>query len=374
MRKPLLIAFLVLVFSGCTSTPPSTSSTPDTDPPTAGPALPQPYTYEAAKQLLETEIMTNGLASARGLLTEWMGSSQQVVAECHLLERHMGFVASTTQATLDDFGSDCEYGLLHGFIFGLAEKAHTPAEFFAAASPLCLNSAVDSSDAGFCVHGLGHGFAVASSNSIHSALDACNLVPDEYAFPCSGAVLMEFGEDRMSSRGWSYGHSAENSPQVLTVQDSDIPGLCVGRPESCQQWLWMFHVPPRESLDADSGSLDTLDARLAGEVCMTASLPTAPRDACLMGFGMFAAMLVPLVDLPGAWPPTSSLDADRAARAAVARCSRHPEAGRCLYGLVPPMSSYLYAAAWENIPDFCAFVDQATKPDCLLAVETARNP
>lgn len=65
------------------------------------------------------------------------------------------------------------------------------------------------------------GLALLSQNDIIKGLDACDsLSVDEVYHQCTGALVMEFGEDRLTALGWSMSHGAENSPEVLTVDEN----------------------------------------------------------------------------------------------------------------------------------------------------------
>jgi len=357
-----------LLMAGCAA-PASDRSTQTAPPETTASAPPDEAPLDVErKAVLTAAVKANGLPAAVALLKQWMSEDLNIAAQCHSLARHIGLVAAPEAGLTAPLEDWCEYGLLHGLLFGIAETTGSIPAFADLAVPYCTKSGRTHDERGRCFHGVGHGIAVASHNDITAALDACAAIRVEGADQCFGGMLMEFGEDRLAAGGWAVGHSAENSPQVLTVSDAQISALCTGRPLPCFQRLWMFHAPPRAAIRDDG------DAALAAAVCAPPMTP-AERRVCLEGFGEFAGVMWMVFGRAEgqSWPPDSAEEAAAMASAAVTRCTAYPDPGACIYGLVPQTTSNLHTANWPYIPDFCAVVPQQWHRDCEAAVYAAKT-
>lgn len=363
---------VALLLVGCAVTHQSAQPRPE------GRSVPAPESTAAAsrevmstlqrKAELTMVVERDGTPAAVALLKEWMRTDMNVAAECHSLSRHIGLIAAAHDGLTVPLEDWCEYGFLHGVLLGTAAQAPSLAAFADTAKKYCATMPRNDDEVSRCFHGVGHGFAVASHNDIAAALDACAALHVAGSEQCFGAVLMEFGEDVLAASGWALGHSAENSPQVLTVSPDKVDGLCTNRPLTCFYRLWMFHVPPRAAVSPDS------DATFSVEVCV-APMSAAEQRACREGFGEFAGALWTLFDIGPTrqWPPDTAAEAAEDARTAVARCATHPEPTACIFGLIPSTTSNLYTAKWPFIPDFCAVAPKSWAHDCARAVYSAQT-
>lgn len=354
-----------LLFAGCAA--PTNDRSSQTGP---VPATLTSVPLEAAPTLqrkaeLAAVVERDGTAAAVNLLKEWTRADVNVATECHSLSRHIGLVAAAYDGLTVPLEDWCEYGLLHGVLLGTAERSSSMAAFAETAMAYCTTMPNGTDETSRCFHGVGHGFAVTSNNDITAALDACAALQIVGGEQCFGAVLMEFGEDVLAASGWALGHSAENSPQVLTVAREQVGNLCTGRPLACFYRLWMFHAPPRATVAQDS------DALLAAEVCVP-PMTTDEQRVCREGFGEFAGALWLLSSVGKSWPPDAT-EAAELAVTAVARCEQHPDPEACIFGLIPSTLSGLYTAKWPTIPDICAVAPKAWAEACAAAVYSART-
>jgi hypothetical protein len=363
------VAFVGL--NSCTSV-----TTPTSDPasqPAAAPTpteIKQPGSYAEGKDMVASLVDTHSFAEIADIVNTWATASAGRGIDCHGLLRHAGVVSAQKYGLGEVPPPLCDYGFLHGLLYGYAEVVSDTDTYVREAISFCEKAVASPGNLrDKCIHGVGHGLALLSSNDIHKSLDACDSLPLEGKYyQCTGAAVMEFGEDRLADLGWALSHSMENSPTKLTVDDSQIPTLCDGRTPTCHERYWMFLLPPRAE------AIGTEDSRLATETC-TRFQDKYELEMCLVGFGNLAAAFWQMFDLPDgvSYPPDSPEDADIVAQLAVARCARHPDMSLCLRGLIPGSTPQLYYAQHPYIPDFCRFVPDQYIDACEAAVQAGRE-
>jgi hypothetical protein len=370
LRSSLVVVALMFLV-GCASgeATPSSSSLPSAATSVAQPDRPVPpgqlaEGVDAWKKQLEDVAKTQGLTAAWAKLDDILKTSPAAASDCHSLMRHVGYVLVGSVGLVSPMDQRCDFGFVHGQLYGLAEISKSLEDFAKTVVPYCTSAPSNLSEAAVCFHGMGHGFAITSNNDITRALDKCNELGVPSSDQCFGAVLMEFGEDRLSVLGWPSGHSSENSPKVLSVENKDIASLCDGRTSACYYRLWMYHAPLRD----DSNPPD--EAAIAEKICIR-GISGEDLRMCLAGFGEFAANLWIVYDLNFNYPPDTAAEADAAAKAGVFRCSRHPDQATCLFGLISSTVGNLYNADWPHIPDFCANVPPDLESACKHSVATA---
>lgn len=363
----LVACFAVVVLSAC-----STSGGAAEAPGATGSTVPHsvPGSYAEGKEILSTLIDTSTLAEVATIVEGWAANDGANSGDCHGLLRHAGVEFAKKKGLVEVPPVVCDYGLVHGMLYGYAEVVNDIDEYVRIAVPFCQKVA----DApGYlrdkCVHGIGHGLALLSADDIEKGLDACDMLSDGGQYhQCTGALVMEFGEDRLAALGWSLSHSAENSPTVLVVDEARVPTLCEGRTATCHERYWMFVLPPRDTISG------TEDGDLARAACARFSGEYELRQ-CLTGFGQLASSFWLMFDFQDgvSYPPDSPEDADIAAQRAVVRCTRHPDLGACLLGFIPGTAPQLYYINHPHMPDFCRFVPKAYLEECEHAVNVAKN-
>lgn len=325
-----------------------------------------PVSFEERKALLDGLVEDATLSEIVYLVQSWGRQRVGVRTECHSLLRHAGVSYAQENGLTEVPDPACNNGLLHGLLYGYAESVGGVDAYINDAVPFCERFAAAGHRMDGCLHGVGHGVAILSDNDIQAALDTCDRLKNINGYEqCVGAVVMEFGEDRLSSLGWVVGHSEENSPQVLTIRESSVESVCDGRPLSCHSRYWMLLLPDRGSIRGDE------DGTLSRESC--ARFKDEAAEACQVGFGEVAGLFWALFDLGEGYtlPPDSAEEAERAGELAVARCGTHTDLGTCLLGLLPFMTGSWHAAKHPYIPDFCSKVPREEYEQCDLAVRFA---
>lgn len=341
-------------------------------PDTLGSPLPiaAPDSYEEGKNLVTSLIATHSLASIATIVETWTASTDNLRGYCHGLLRHAGAEFAKEKGLVEVPSTVCDYGLVHGLLYGYAEVAKDIDSYVLEVVQLCEKiSPTSGPPRDRCIHGIGHGLALVSQGNISVALDACDSLPtSEKYYQCTGGVVMEFGEDHLSAIGWSVGHSAENSPTSISVDADLVATLCDGRDATCHERYWMFVLPPRDMVSG------TEDGSLVESTCLRFS-GTYELRQCLVGFGALAALLWTIFDIQDgvSYPPDSPEDADIVAKRAVSRCSKHPDLGLCLLGFIPSIASQVYSGQWPYVPDFCSFVSGGDVESCEYAVRSAKD-
>jgi len=329
-----------------------------------------PTDYAKGKDLVASLVDTHSLTEIAAMVQTWVTSGSSLTGDCHGLLRHAGVAFAKKYGLTGVPSTACDYGMVHGLLYGYAEVVEGMDEYVREVVPFCEKVAPTP---GYlrdkCIHGVGHGLALLSKNDVSKGLDACEtLSVDEVYYQCTGALVMEFGEDRLTALGWSMSHGAENSEDVLTVDETQIPTLCDGRTATCHERYWMFTLPPRVEISGAE------DGPLAEKTC-TRFTDKYERTLCLSGFGNLAGSFWLMFDFQDgvSYPPGSVEDADIAAKRAVDRCARHPDPGICLQGLIPGTVAYLYSLQHPYMPDFCRFASAEYVEACELAVQAAKD-
>jgi len=374
-RAATLVAFFAMVaLTACSASDDAAEA-----PAATGSTVPRsvPRSYAEGKEVVSTLVDTSTLAEITSIIEGWVANAEDSSTDCHGLLRHAGVEFAKKKGLVEVPSVMCDYGVVHGMLYGYAEVVNDIDEYVRAAVPFCEKVAdvpgrpshnVDTRR-DKCVHGIGHGIALLSADDIEKGLDACDKVSQSDRYQqCTGALMMEFGEDRLAALGWYISHSAENSPTVLVVDEARVPTLCDGRPATCHERYWMFVLPPRDTISG------TEDRDLARDACVRFSGEYELRQ-CLTGFGQLAGSFWTMFDFQDGvpYPPDSPEEADIAAQRAVDRCARHPDLGVCLLGFIPALIPQLYYINHPHIPDFCRFVPKAHVEDCEYAVNVAKN-
>lgn len=343
---------------------------PDAPDATKSAPVAPPLSYEKGKDLVASLVDTHSLIEITEMVETWVASEPGLNGDCHGLLRHTGVAFAKKHGLTEVPPTVCDYGMVHGLLYGYAEVVTDMDEYVREVIPFCAKVAPEPGHLrDKCIHGVGHGLALLSQNDIIKGLDACDsLSVDEVYHQCTGALVMEFGEDRLTALGWSMSHGAENSEDVLTVDEKQVPALCDGRTATCHERYWMFVLPPRDKVSGtEDGSLaEKTCARFTGEYDL---------KLCLTGFGNLAGSFWLMFDFQDgvSYPPDSTEDADIAAKRAIDRCTRHPDPGICLQGLIPGTVAYLYNLEHPYMPDFCRFASEEYLEACELAVQAAKD-
>jgi len=369
-----LMVTLVLFLSACGGTQGAVSSTKEGSPPPSSPpglsVDPAPDSYQAGKDRLDKLATKYSLVEIVDVVESWGRQNQLLSTDCHGLLRHAGTVFAKNKGLTETPTDTCESGLIHGLLYGYAEVVSSTEEYLSETVPFCARLAASSGYAqDRCLHGIGHGVALLSGGNIMSALDSCDtLSGTDGHFQCTGAVVMEFGEDRLNAIGWSISHSDENSTERLTVDEDQVGTVCEGRAATCLERYWMLLLPPRSEVSGFE------DGPLAHKTCSRFS-KGYEQELCLTGFGHLAGALWWIFDFEdgATLPPDSPAEADLAAQRAVKRCSTHPSLGMCLMGLIPGSVSPWYRANLPHIPDFCRYVPEEDLNQCKVATEAAKK-
>jgi hypothetical protein len=353
---------------------PTTSvASPDpTDPPTPGLLSSGPGVLDSTceevcvRSLLETETLLSGPEAAIELLRSWYPLRPAIASSCHGYHHVVGRAAANLDPPPLLHTDECQYGYLHGFLQGVAVNSADAASFVAAGAEYCLGySEVDA--LGNCGHGLGHATAVAAPDDLLGAVAACAVLTDTLQGPCSGGVLMEYGDDFLRAKSWGSTEnsaSIDNAEEATSVAGVDLYNLCDIVPsfaqQECYRRLWMF-----------LGPLSDPAFDRASEVCDAVEEPKL-QELCQVGFGGFA------VDVEHRsenmlWPPETPADADQVARRIVSRCQTFSGPGWCLYGAIVATSSHLFAAGFpdELIPPYCDYVGPDLADHCTEAIGAA---
>jgi len=374
-RAATLVAFFAVVSLAACSASDGAAEAPGT----AGSTVPRaaPRNYDEGKEVVATLVDTSTFAEITTIIEGWVVNAEDNTTDCHGLLRHAGAEFAKKKGLVEVPSVVCDYGAVHGMLYGYAEVINDIDEYVRAAVPFCEKVAdvpgrpshtiVVRRDK--CVHGIGHGLALLAAADIKKGLDACDTISAGGQYhQCTGALIMEYGEDRLAALGWSMSHSDENSPTVLVVDESRVPTLCDGRTPTCHERFWMFVLPSRATFSG------TGDGDLARDTCARFSWEYERRQ-CLTGFGNLAGALWTIFDFQDgvSYPPSSPEEADIAAQRAVDRCARHPDLGVCLLGFIPSQTPRLYYINHPHIPDFCRFVPKAHVEECEFAVNVAKN-
>lgn len=324
-------------------------------------SLYQPDILGDLKEEFAAIVKSEGTLSAMQELHRRYRADSGVATNCHSLARHIGIITAQIGDYSPVVDNSCQYGFMHGILYGEAEEVESLETFLEEASQYCLNTYKDINVRIDCYHGVGHGLAVTSNNDIQEALSQCNSLSQYEGYEqCAGAVMMEFGEDILAEQGWYVGHSLENSPQVLTLGNKRAESLCSNQPSTCHYRLWMLFAPPRSTVRSPDA---------VKEVGMEAVCNVYAGDAeklCWEGFGEMVAMLwlTQWLEEGNTWPTESQPDADAAAELIAQYCLQHPRPGDCLSGFIPSMFGHLFVAQWDYIPDVCALIPETYVAAC----------
>jgi hypothetical protein len=350
---------------------------PDAPPDETAP-VPVPNSTNGLKSDLQDTFRAHGLQAALERYEDLATADPYVREQCHGALRTIGREAASTDTFPLYRDSSCQNGFTHGVLYQAALNYDDPVAYVADADRYCAGFHPDETAVGDCIHGIGHGVAIAAAGDFTIGAAACAQIgPGTSMALCADGLVMEFGEGTLREAPWNSGivapgHMLDAMPILIVVPADQVPGLCASMPAPmrppCYYRVWMFHA----ALLADGPTGDE-DHAMAASVCASLTI-AAERTSCLEGFGEFSVAM-PRLFAPNAplWPPGSATDAEAYAVLIVERCRLHPEFTACMAGAVPSSSGSLYVAEWEFIPPYCDVVRADELAGCAAAVTRARG-
>jgi hypothetical protein len=322
------------------------------------------------KRLVEI-TSTEGAAKAFAWYQEIVEMDSGLAPSCHSAYETIGRAVAKSEGLVRYETEDCQFGFLHGVLYGIAETYDDGDQLVADIEAYCNGYLADgglSNPQGNCYHGLGHALADVVSTDIRAAVAGCGKTGTSTAAnACADGVYMEYGDDNLMRNGWLPAKGVHgNSLKETKYEISDVAGLCLDAPEYAVDKCWF-----RMSKFVAPGA--TEEYATVAQVCMTAA-NEQHRAECVVGFGE-VAIRAEAEAKTYAWPPDTTAEADDLARRFAARCELFPLPGSCITGVITAATSHLYSAKWDEelIPNPCLYMDARYVAECNGARRAARE-
>lgn len=285
---------------------------------------------------LET-ARVDGAAAAVAYVQTAVTENPSLAIACHDIMHAVGAEAGKTGFPKYEADS-CQYGYLHGVLQARAEAGGR--SFTSDAAAWC--GTLDRSDTRLeieCMHGVGHGVAVATRGDLAESLRQCATLQNSWVEPCANGAMMEhIALERQDGPFFKPGNAnagaAESfTPRTLTA--SEVENLCPAAPAAtrtpCYQLVWSL-LYERYGEDVES----------AMQVCERAS-EEAERAACWRGFSTYAIELAEIRSKI-TWPPRNPEEARLYAEAFLGECERQGARAACIEGGAYTTYAGAYAA------------------------------
>ena len=233
--------------------------------------------YACLQQRYQNLVRESGVEAAFADLKDEYEKNELAKANCHQLAHVIGRAAaerygdlSSTYGRGDNF---CFAGYYHGAMETFVSNIGA-GRILEEADTLCAGLRGEHQEHTFyhynCVHGLGHGFMGVLENELFEALEACDVLPDEWERDhCYGGVFME---NIMTER--NMGHTSK-------YLDADRPLYPCTEVET--------RYKNRCYLNQTSYAIETQDEDVAKvfDLCATV-VEDDSRPACYKGLGKYA--------------------------------------------------------------------------------------
>jgi len=295
----------------------------------------------------------DGTKSAVAYVQAAVAEDPSLALACHDIMHSLGTEAGKLE--FPEYEADsCQYGYLHGV---LQARAEADGDSFARdAAAWCRG--LDRSDARLeteCMHGVGHGIAVATRGDLAESLRQCAALENSWVEPCANGAMMEHvaleRQDGPFFKPGETGEGATGNDEKRTLTTNEVEMLCPAAPAAtrapCYQLVWSL-LYERYGENVES----------AMQVCERA-VGGGERAACWRGFSTYAIELAETRSNL-AWPPKTPGEARKYAEAFLNECERLGDEAACVEG-----GSYTTYAG-----SYAAGLDEAlTPPVCELAGE-----
>jgi hypothetical protein len=290
----------------------------------------------------------DGTKSAVAYVQAAVAEDPSLALACHDIMHAVG--AEAGKLGFPPYEADsCQYGYLHGVLQARAEADGR--SFAGDASTWCAG--LDRSDARLeteCMHGVGHGVAVATRGDLAESLRQCATLKNSWIEPCANGAMMEHialeRQDGLFFKTAENGNGAAATSTRRTLTTSETEMLCLEAPSAtripCYQLVWsLLYERYGENVEG------------AMRVCGRASEKTE-QAACWRGFSTYAIELAEARSKI-TWPPSTTEEARAYAEAFLRECERQGDRAACVEGGSYTTHAGAYASDLADalIPPIC---------------------